>query len=69
MTRLFLLLAVAYLHLGVTACSTTPLSESRTEALQNRQDRMNSRADANAERRQIRSDNMDARTARSFDAL
>lgn len=54
---------------GFSACSSTPLSQGRTDALQNRQDRMNSRADAAAERRQIRSDNMDARTAATFDAM
>ncbi len=50
--------------LGLTACST-----QRTEALQNRQNWMNNQADAAAERRQIRSDNMDARTQATFDAM
>jgi hypothetical protein len=53
---------------GLAGCSTPP-SEARTNSLQNRQDWMNSRAEAAADRRQIRSDNMDARTGATFDAL
>lgn len=49
----------------LTSCS----SQGRTDALQSRQDGMNSRADAAAERRQIRSDNMDARVNKTFDAM
>jgi len=54
---------------GLTACSSTSASQLRTDALQNRQNRMNSRAEDAATRRQIRSDNMDARTAATFDAM
>jgi len=60
------------LHLllaGLPACSSTSPAQALSDALQNRQGRMNSRAGAAAERRQIRSDNMDARTAATFDAL
>jgi len=57
-----LLLAAA-----LPACSST--NQSRTNALQNRQNWMNERADAAAQRRQIRSDNMDARVNATFDAM
>lgn len=50
--------------LGLTACST-----QRTNALERRQNWMNNQADAAAERRQIRSDNMDARVQATFDAM
>lgn len=64
MTRLpFALLVVATLG----ACSST--NESRTDAVQNRQNWMNERAEAAAERRQTRSENMDARVNATFDAM
>ena len=55
---------ICSLLVGLTGCN-----QSRTEALQSRQDWMNSRAANAAERRQIRSDNMDARVNRTFDAM
>lgn len=50
--------------LGLTACAT-----QRTNALERRQNFMNNQAEAAAERRQIRSDNMDARVQATFDAM
>ena len=50
--------------LTLTACST-----QRNNALERRQNWMNNQADAAAERRQIRSDNMDARVQATFDAM
>lgn len=50
-------------------CSSSSPQQVRTDALQNRQGRMNDRAENAADRRQIRSDTMDARTAATFDAL
>ena len=50
--------------LTLTACST-----QRTEALQNRQNWMNNQAEAAAERRAIRSQNMDDRVQATFDAM
>lgn len=50
--------------LGLAACST-----QRTNALERRQNWMNNQAEAAAERRQIRSDNMDARVQATFDAM
>lgn len=71
MTRsaVLLSLGLGLLLAGWSGCTNTSPGAARTEALQNRQDRMNSRANAAAERRQIRSDNMDARTAATFDAM
>lgn len=63
------LFGLCLLQVGLSACSSTSVSQGRTDALQNRQDWMNTRAEAAAERRQIRSDNMDARTAATFDAM
>lgn len=50
--------------LGLTACAT-----QRTEALERRQNWMNNQADAAAERRAIRSQNMDQRVQATFDAM
>lgn len=52
---------------ALPACSTA--NQSRTNGVQNRQDWLNERAEAAAERRQIRSDNMDARVNATFDAM
>lgn len=64
MNRLALIFDRCLLQVGLTA-----VSQSRTDGVQNRQDRMNSPAEAAAERRQIRSDNMDAGIATTFDAM
>jgi hypothetical protein len=69
MNRLALIFDRCLLQVGLTACSSTPVSQSRRDGVQNRQDRMNSPAEAAAERRQIRSDNMDAGIAATFDAM
>jgi hypothetical protein len=69
MNRLALIFDRCLLQVGLTACSSTSVSQSRTEGMQNRQDRMNSPAEAAAERWQIRSDNMDAGIAATFDAV
>jgi hypothetical protein len=69
MNRLALIFDRCLLQVGLTACSNTSVSQGRTDAVQNRQDWMNSPAEAVAERRQIRSDNMDARIAATFDAM
>jgi hypothetical protein len=61
--RPFALLALLSV-LTLTACST-----QRTEALQRRQNWMNNQADAAAERRAIRSQNMDDRVQATFDAM
>lgn len=58
--------SLAAISLAAICAATLPactgIQDARTDALENRQNRMNSRAEARAERRQIRSDNMDART-------
>jgi hypothetical protein len=64
MNRLALIFDRCLLQVGLTAAS-----QSCTDAVQNRQDWMNSPAEAAAERRQIRSDNLDARIAATFDAM
>jgi hypothetical protein len=69
MNRLAVIFDRCLLQVGLTACSSTSVSQSRTDAVQNRQDWMNSPAEAVAERRQIRSDNKDARIAATFDAM
>jgi hypothetical protein len=54
----------------VTLLSTSlGCSNYRTESLQRRQDAMNDLATERAERRAIRSDNMDARSQALFDAM
>jgi hypothetical protein len=68
MNRLALIFDRCLLQVGLTTCSSTSVSQSRTDAVQNRQDWMNSAAQA-AERLQIRSENMDARIAATFDAM
>jgi hypothetical protein len=68
MNRLALIFDRCLLQVGLTTCSSTSVSQSRTDAVQNRQDWMNSPAQA-AERLQIRSENMDARIAATFDAM
>lgn len=50
--------------LSLTACST-----QRTNALERRQNWMNNQAEAAAERRAIRSQNMDDRVQATFDAM
>jgi|GEM_PF-5161345 len=57
--------AVLAAGLMLTGCST-PAADVRNSALENRQDRMDARAEARAERRQIRSNHMDARTEMIF---
>lgn len=52
---------------GFSGCSN--VSEARTQALQNRQQSFNNMADAAAERRAIRSQNADARSQATFDAI
>jgi CheY-like chemotaxis protein len=69
MNRLAVIFDRWLLQVGLTACSSTSVSQSRTDAVQNRQDWMNSPAEAVAKRRQIRSDNKDARIAATFDAM
>jgi hypothetical protein len=69
MNRHALIFDRCLLQVGLTACSSTSVSQSRTDAVQNRQDWTNSCAEAAAERRQIRSNNMDARIAATFDAM
>jgi len=53
----------------LSACATPAVQDLRTGALENRQGRMNQKAEGAAERRQIRSDNMDARTKSLFDSM
>jgi len=66
---LLMLLSGALSISGFVGCATQPIGDARTSALQNRQERMNSRADSAAERRAIRSENADARSQALFDAM
>ena len=63
LTKLPITLALLSL-LGFTACTT-----QRTQALERRQNWMNNQADAAADRRAIRSQNMDDRVQATFDAM
>jgi hypothetical protein len=70
MNRLALIFDRYLLPVGLTACSSTSVSQSRTDAaVRDRQDWMNSPAEAAAERPQIHSENMDARIAATFDGI
>ena len=60
----FLSAALLLSVLTLTACAT-----QRTNALERRQGWMNNQADAAAERRAIRSQNMDDRVQATFDAM
>jgi hypothetical protein len=64
MNRLALIFDRCLLQVGLTA-----VSQSGTDGVQNRRDWMNSPAEVAAERRQIRSDNMEAGIAATFDAV
>lgn len=59
----FLSLATVFAG-GLSGCAA-----ARTDALERRQGRMNTRTDYRAERRAIRSENMDARSQALFDAM
>jgi hypothetical protein len=54
---------------GVFGCASQAVSDVRSTGLQNRQDRMNERTYSRADRRQIRSENADARSDALFNAL
>jgi hypothetical protein len=69
MNRLALIFDRCLLQVGLTACSSTSASQSRTDAVRDRQDWMNSPAEAAVERLQIHSKNMAARIAATFDAI
>lgn len=62
-------LAAAVLVSGFSGCASQAVGDVRSSALQNRQDRMNDRTYNRADRRQIRSDNADARSDALFDAM
>ena len=62
-------LAAAVIVSGFSGCASQPVGDARNTALQNRQDRMNERTYSRADRRQIRSENADARSDALFNAL
>lgn len=67
MMRSLLLLAIS--AAALCGCASSSVTNARTDALENRQSRMDARAEARAERRTIRSDAADARSQMMFDAL